>query len=417
MQLLNQQKSVIPLLLCQFIFTTVFYVIGQNQLLPTVVFESGYGIFASDSFANLSEAVKISHHLIKGEYVEWWSLDSRFHTRIASVCYVLWGKWTGETLWLYMPVNFLALYLTWSGWKSLVYLLNPGSRISPYIWIIFPSIILHYTQLLRDPIYITVFIWWVFFWLKLIGSKEKTNLFRTALMILLISPILFWSRERFWALNQLLAISIFCFSTALFFIRKVKLRVVFVVLIVAMCVNVNSLYKLGQRMFFPVTIEQKDDGIELEKDKLRYFRKIANLRMRFVKSYEHASSLDRHVLFESDQEVIAYLPRALQISYFVPFPNTWFSNYGKTGKGRLVGAFELSCMTLLMIWGVYAWLKRGWSKEVSLLLLIITVAYAALGLVISNGGALYRMRFAFWILWLAVWMSSWNCVRREVDAE
>jgi len=138
-----------------------------------------------------------------------------------------------------------------------------------------------------------------------------------------------------------------------------------------------------------------------------FFYKIAALRRDFIESYQQASSLDTEVQFESDVDVIAYLPRALSISFLMPLPNMWFEANGKTGlTGRLLSGLEMMLMWMLVLQTLVFFIFKKASMAQWMCIAVILVHYTALGLVITNGGALYRMRFALWLVWIALAISA-----------
>jgi hypothetical protein len=77
----------------------------------------------------------------------------------------------------------------------------------------------------------------------------------------------------------------------------------------------------------------------------------------------------------------------------------WFTSGTQVGlSGRLLSGFETFLIYLIEILAALAiWRHRG-SLRPWLLLMIILMGAVALGLVVANVAALYRMRFGFWLL-------------------
>jgi hypothetical protein len=87
------------------------------------------------------------------------------------------------------------------------------------------------------------------------------------------------------------------------------------------------------------------------------------------------------------------------VGFFAPFPNLWIGA-GKQvgGSGRMLSGFEtlmsymIECLALFGLWRA--------RKDLSawFVFLVITLGAVALGLVVGNIGALYRLRYPFWAL-------------------
>ena len=129
-------------------------------------------------------------------------------------------------------------------------------------------------------------------------------------------------------------------------------------------------------------------------------KRISILRQGFVNMYSGSrSNIDEKVLLETNFQIVRYLPRALAIGLFSPFPNRWFETGNVVGAaGRRVSGLETLVMYGLEAFAVIG-LWRGRRNASTWLLLAIAVAgLLALGLVVVNLGALYRIRYVFMIL-------------------
>ncbi|MCX7626811.1 MAG: hypothetical protein N2Z69_00095 [Methylophilaceae bacterium] len=109
-------------------------------------------------------------------------------------------------------------------------------------------------------------------------------------------------------------------------------------------------------------------------------------------------------------EVLAYLPRALQIGLLSPFPIHWWSDASSPGGHirRLMSGVEM-----LYVYAVLAgllWVLRRSSSwaQVSAMLLIGLIGVLFYAYSSPNVGALYRYRFPFLVLLLMVGMMGWN---------
>jgi hypothetical protein len=128
--------------------------------------------------------------------------------------------------------------------------------------------------------------------------------------------------------------------------------------------------------------------------------KLSVLRQRFVIAYPDAgSNIDADRGFGGAGDVLAYLPRAALIGLFAPFPDTWFAAGARVGRaGRLVAGAEMCLVYVLWVPALAClWRSRGGARA-WFLLAVILMGGVALGLVVVNVGALYRLRYIFWIV-------------------
>ncbi len=99
-------------------------------------------------------------------------------------------------------------------------------------------------------------------------------------------------------------------------------------------------------------------------------------------------------------DVLRFIPRAAVIGFFAPFPRMWFEHGSYGSAGRLLSGAETLVMYFLYF-GVAACLWRNRRRlETWLLFLVATLGTVALGLVVANAGALYRLRYVFWIMFI-----------------
>jgi hypothetical protein len=119
------------------------------------------------------------------------------------------------------------------------------------------------------------------------------------------------------------------------------------------------------------------------------------------------SGIDTSVELRSASDVVAYLPRALAIGLWAPFPAMWRQPGRVTGSAARLAAgaetFAMYCFELLAIAGVFLAPRR---LAALLLLVIATFGVTTLALVVSNVGTLYRFRYPFWALFIAAGMTG-----------
>jgi hypothetical protein len=128
--------------------------------------------------------------------------------------------------------------------------------------------------------------------------------------------------------------------------------------------------------------------------------RITALRERFITLYAGAgSNIDTEVRFTNATGVIGYLPRAMMIGLFAPFPPMWFAKGEQTGRpGRLIGGVETFALYIIELMALVGLYHSRRQLSAWLLFAVSVTGVTALGLVVTNVGALFRLRFVFVIL-------------------
>ena len=134
------------------------------------------------------------------------------------------------------------------------------------------------------------------------------------------------------------------------------------------------------------------------------------------KFYEgQASNIDSDVTLRSVGDVLRYLPRAAEIGFFAPFPSFWLG-----GQVFMVSRIVSGVETLVMyvfypLAAIAIWNER---KRLSmwLIFLVAVSGMISLALVMVNLGALYRLRYFFWILMILIGVHGFHEVRRSGGA-
>lgn len=117
-----------------------------------------------------------------------------------------------------------------------------------------------------------------------------------------------------------------------------------------------------------------------------------------------ASNIDTNTPFNKVYDVIAYSPRAVQIAFFSPFPRQWFGS-GSVPTSKLmrrVSVVEMIGVWVALVFLLYAlwrWRRRPEFWVLTSFCFGLMVAY---GLVVTNVGSLYRLRYGFLMTLVAV---------------
>jgi hypothetical protein len=149
----------------------------------------------------------------------------------------------------------------------------------------------------------------------------------------------------------------------------------------------------------------------------KYFYTIANSRYRFFLIYPHASSnIDEDARFQSLGDIVKYVPRALEISLFAPFPYQWFES-GSDESGsimRKVVGLEMVISYIILLGlpaAIYFYRRKIELWVVLFFSLSLMIVYA---MSVPNVGAFHRMRYGFYMLILAIGMAGWIQIIKTV---
>jgi hypothetical protein len=434
LQRLPTQNRFVKLLLVASIFhvviTCLIYFSGRFALFANLFNTNGIMVH-SDSAAYLTACIRLKELLYQNGLAAWFGADFQAHIKLYSLSYAVFGWIFGDNILSFAPLN-LFYYLAVI---SLIFKLGEEIFDRKTAWIAacavacWPSFLLHTTQLFRDPAFIAATLF-----LVLLISKWLTRIYnwREAGMSLIsgiLASLALWQiRNSMWELM----LGIVLLGVTILFLRQLVERrflllntLSAVFLLVCICliphdferktINVEQVEKgiLKQRNDSQADGKTSEDMAQSDKaanenttaNGFKSFAKATALRISAMRNYAAisygyaASSIDADVQFLTFGDVIRYVPRAVVIGFFAPFPNTWFAGNGSMGfAAKLLSGVETFLMWILEAFAVYGlWYRR---RQISawLLFLIAAMGVTVLSIVVVNLGALYRMRYVFWML-------------------
>jgi hypothetical protein len=410
--------------LLHLVLTLTIYLIGRFALLPNVFDANGTGIFfATDGFVYRLESISMARILTGEGFMAWLMTPAPLHVRAYSLSLTVFGPLFGFNVLSAEPLN-LSCYLA-----ILVLVFRLGREVfdrragllAAGMVALWPSFLIHTTQLLRDPMFMAAMLA-----LSLICVRWLTRDYswRSSVVVGIVGGmliILLWMiRKNMWGVVALVVL----LGTMLFVVRQVRERRIMggnlagvVLLLVLMACAPRFAPRpvdhITQPNGAPLVQEQDLPPAALgsvpilthRPQKASTFwgevtRRIRNARAGFKEQFPRAgSNIDPDAQFNGFGDVIRYLPRALAIGLFAPFPNMWFAAGERIGlSGRLLSGMEMLTLyfiELLALVGLWQSRRRlpAW-----LLFLIFVVGVTTLGMVVVNVAALYRMRYIFLML-------------------
>ena len=120
------------------------------------------------------------------------------------------------------------------------------------------------------------------------------------------------------------------------------------------------------------------------------------------------SAIDKDVKFRNAWDIIVYIPRALQISLFAPFPGDWFKrgSFESNTFMRRISGVEM-CVVYFALsflpFSIWFWKKR---VELWVIMFFSLGVLLIQGLIINNVGTLYRMRYGMLMILVALGMAG-----------
>src|ERR1043165_3384923 len=395
--------------------TTAIFLAGHLQLLPNTFDQNGTGLtFAIDGASYQRVASNLADEMQTNGIAAWTNAKAPFHSRVYSLSFVTFGRVLGHNIFGAEPLNlFFYLFIL-----TCIYFLGReifGARagfVAGMIVALWPSFLLHSTQLIRDPISIACFLALVLVLTLLLSREFAARVSIVAGVGGAIVVTLFWLvRANMW--NVLLV------AVALTFVllvsRMIRRRQFVIGNTIALLVIIVT------ALLVPARLESTSlPGVRPAETPLaiptapvqqgtwtRVLSQFKERRAGFRSYISQASNIDRDVQFRNPGDIVRYIPRALAIGFFAPFPKMWFQSgsYGRAGR-VLSGAETLAMYFLYLVVGVSLWRGRR-NLQMWFVFLIAATGMLALGLVVVNAGALYRIRYVFWMLMIVIAAKSW----------
>jgi 4-amino-4-deoxy-L-arabinose transferase-like glycosyltransferase len=417
--------------LLHLILTVIIYTVGSRALLPGMFDPYGTGIFATDTYVYRLEAIALSRLLTSQGVGSWLSVSAPFHVKLYSLCYAVFGPVFGLNVLSVEPLNLL-YYLAI---LTLVFLLGREvfdrrtGLLAAVLVALWPSLLLHTTQLLRDPLFILAMLALVLVyakWLKKARAWPQGLLSGAVGGIVVV--ILWANRSNVWDV----VVSVVLLGGGLVILSQLRERRVSWGNILGLCVLLVVTLSVPKLLSEPpshvdpslvralaqdqdlsviegleevvVASAQADESAATPPLWDRLWARIKDGRARFKTEYANAgSNIDTDVQFNSMGDVIRYLPRAVVIGFFAPFPRMWFEAGEMVGvSGRLLSGMETLVMYVVEVLALFGLWHSRRRLSAWLLALVASLGLVAFGLVVLNVATLYRMRYTFWMLLIII---------------
>lgn len=385
--------------------TVLVYVAGRYEILPSLFTPAGTR--GGDAGMYFEKILALGQNL-----PEMFARAERLHVQLYALSSAMLAPFVGANVLSFWPVS-VALYLLM---LLLTYKLGRecfGARAGLSAAVMagtLPSLMLHQTQPLHDPLFIVLMLTLLWIIVRLLGAP--VTLSRAAVYGVggCATLLLVWLVRSNWFPLYVgivvLGLAALCAVTLREGGAWRERRPNFACLLLFLCLlpTINNTLSALLPLPGPVTDAQSAQMEEFNRRQAHAglsgtVLKLSITRQACVIQYPTAgSNIDADISIGSAGDAFAYLPRATLIGLFAPFPAIWFEDGATVGlSGRLIAGAEM-CLIYLLWFPALACVWR-WRRDarVLFLLAVILLGALALGLVVVNVGALYRMRYVFWI--------------------
>jgi putative peptidoglycan lipid II flippase len=388
---------------------TVFAV-GRYQLFPSQIYPTGIGRFALDGVAYQDQIPELGNILKNDGLAAWFIWPNQIHVRLYSLPPAAISHWFAFNILTIEPLNllyYLAILI-------LIYKLgeaifdHQSGLIAAAIIGLWPSFLLHTTQLLRDPLLISAVLILV---LGIVESLRRewrlSRGFLYGAMVAMSIVVIRVVRLPMWY--------VVCAAVGLGFLLLAvrawhKKRVGVGTAAFALLIVVATVLTPRFQPFFHNQQESgaRNSVIHEEVYKLPIEDQIVTTRMGFsvridergnIFPAEDASRIDGDLKLNGLGDIIRHLPRAIAIGFFAPFPDMWLQAGRQVGAfGRVISGFETLLTYVIEFFALLGLWRARETLTAWFLVIFVTMGAVALGLAVNNIGALYRLRYPFWVL-------------------
>jgi len=419
----------------------VLFVAGRAGVAPQLIDHDGImGSFAFDSYDYQRGAIETSQLLRGGNLRAWATAAQPLHVKLIAVPFALLNPMFGSSTLSAEPYNVVCYVAI----IALVFALGSelGGRragvLAGVVVALWPTFLLHTLQLLKDPIFITATLAALWCAITLLTRTYRPTA-SAAVSVMAILLLLVLASLRFSSVLLLAVVAILILG--LLVVRQVRERqLLFWNMTPAIAVFLTGLILLpfisGQKLAYtkqypsdragplknaanpservPTLVTRISAGDSSRGGAQRFVvgdrfaRRISSMRSRFAASYSEAGSLlDAQAEFRNVSDLLRYLPRALAIGMWAPFPSAWFSRGRRVGNlGKLISGFEMLAIYLLQAVAALALIREPQHLTRWFVVAIVVCGVTALAFVVPNAGAIYRFRYVFWILLVVAAMSA-----------
>lgn len=397
---------------------------GRYQLFPSRLQSSG--LFSLDSTFYQAQCTALGEILRSQGLVAWAGWPSQLHLRLYALPLAAIPARFGFNILMVEPLN-LIFYLA-----TLVLIFKLGEAIFDYrsgliaagVVALWPSLLLHTTQLLRDPLLILAVLVLIWSIVKLL--HQEVSFTRGALIAAITTATVVTIRivrlPMWYIICAMVGTAVLLFAVRAWRERHVAAgNLVFAVVMIAAVLATprfqpwfqnQHIVKAGRTSRHEV-VERFPIAGQINSSRNSFeFRLDENGKL---VPAEKGSQIDTDLRITGWGDIVLQVPRALEVGFFAPFPYMWFQTGRLVGfGGRLLAGIEtfltyvIECLALFGFWRARRRLS-AWFLAV-----FVVLGAVSLGLAVNNIGALYRLRYPFWMMIVVLGAGGLDHFRRTV---
>src|SRR5256714_2552383 len=390
--------------------TLTVFAIGKYQLFPSQIYPTGIGRFASDGIIYQDQVVELSNTVKSQGLRVWATWPTQLHVRLYSIPLAVVSSWVNFNILTIEPLN-LIYYLA-----ILVLVFKIGEVVLDYrsgliaaaIIAVWPSFLLHTTQLLRDPLLIVsvlVLVW------SVVQSLRRELSWRRGLALGFASVAAIVSIRIVRLPMWYVIVGAVAGAAALLVVRAIKSRhfprgatafALLIIVAVAITPKFQPFFHNQQESRISPIVQHE------ELQQLPLDEQIAMHREAFkwklygdgeARPADDGSRIDSDIQFHGVGDIVRHVPRAIMIGFFAPFPNMWLNAGKQVGfSGRVISGIEMLMTYMIESLALFGLWSTRKNLSAWFLVIVIGLGATALGLVVNNMGAMYRLRFPFGVL-------------------
>lgn len=421
----SRWRYVLLAVLIHIILSFTIFLIGHFQLFPDTFDQNGIGLtFSIDSTTYQRVASDLTEEWRSNGVTAWLNAKAPLHSRLYSLAFITFGRLLGHNVLAAEPLNlfyYLAILISIYFLGREVFDAQTGF-IAASIVALWPTFLGHSTQLMRDPLSIACLLWLMLVLILMLGREFRALTGIAVGIAGALLATLFWvARGNMWNV-LLVAIAI---TLVMFVVRMIREKrfmtgnalVMLFVIAAALLVppRLESTPLPGVKPpLTPLAIPTASQPAMREGVWATALKQISTRRAGFRFYHSRASDIDPEVQFSNTGAIVRFIPRALVIGFFAPFPYMWVEegNFGRAT--RIISGLETLAMYFLYIAvAVCVWRERR-NQKMWLLFLVAAIGMLALGLVVVNAGALFRLRYACWILMIVLGSHGLTRLKKEI---
>jgi hypothetical protein len=420
----NPRRLLIGAAIFHVAFTLAVFATGKYRVLPQAFDANGNAVsVAPDSVMFHDAAVELSQSLWRGEVGNWLQANQTFHAKLYSICFAVLGPFAGNNIVTVEPLNVLC-YVTIL--IMVFYISREAFNARAAIWAAaivacWPSLLLHTTQLVRDALFLALALAVI---LLVVRWNTRIYSWTQALIMAAVGMVLatvVWLERAEMGILLVGTVLLGALTLAIVLARqwpRGAANAVGMILLVMVTIAIPFLIPEALRLGRPRGRSGDQDSQQLYSQRKAQRRsrgrietvlqmisvaRINEVRRDFAAEYVggSGSNIDSDVRLENISAVARYLPRAAEIGFFAPFPYMWLASGSVVGSAgrRLAGIESVGMYLIELVVLIGLWIGRG-KLLTWFLFAVACMGVTALGLVVPNIGALYRLRYLFLILFI-----------------